>query len=106
MGTVYGNIMQQLTITQWLRVEENFQANLAEFPSQQAFINWLEDKVPNQTLKLVDLNVGLDRAQAHLTFNDHDFNLCFDATCDAIWLEPISKVSNADTDSILVMLSG
>lgn len=98
--------MQQLIIRRWLPVDENFQAVLDDFPSQPAFIEWVEGQALNEPLTIVDLCLGLDRAQAHISFQEYDFNLCFDATCEAIWLEPVCNADQTGIDSILAMLSG
>lgn len=97
--------MQQLSIQQWLPTQGNYLAQCSVFPSQEGFVSWLKDLVPIEGLNLVDLSVGLDRAQGHLSFRNVDFVICFDGTCEAIWLEPMGKFTTIEIDDILVMLS-
>ncbi|TRY33986.1 hypothetical protein [Aliiglaciecola sp. M165] len=101
--------MQQLMIGQWHPVDKNFQAHIVShqthFPSQQEFVSWVNHKVEMSSLKLIDLSTGSDRAQAHVVFKKSDFTICFDGTCEAIWLEPVGGIRQTDLDSILVKLT-
>jgi hypothetical protein len=86
--------MQQLA--QWQYCEEN-QTILyigSELPKWDEFGQWCDTFCQKQ-FSLISLEHGADRQQMHFRFAEYDYLLCYEALCEALWIEAFSQQASA-----------
>lgn len=79
----------------WRLEQKILHCEFAPFLSQHAFGQWAQRLSAQQNWHIVSLEQGADRAQMHFSTNGNDMLLCFEATCQAIWIESIQELELA-----------
>ncbi|GAA0856372.1 DUF3630 family protein [Aliiglaciecola litoralis] len=89
----------------WVQQGEviNFQCD--RFPQQQEFIQAANDLATEQGFQITDISEGVDRAQVHFVVTNTRYILCFEGTCEAIWIEAVGRYEAQTLASLLTQLN-
>lgn len=84
------------------------QLNQWRFCEETQTILYIKDKLPNwddfkhwcnifcsEHFTLISIEYGADRQQMHFRLGGHDYLLCYEAICEAIWIESINQQAGA-----------
>ncbi|WJG09633.1 DUF3630 family protein [Aliiglaciecola sp. LCG003] len=96
--------MQQLNSARWQLEGENLVSSIAPFPAQEVTIEWALLLIKSTNCIIQEVSHGADRAQIQFIYEEGSFMLCYDATCEAIWIESLSNVSKTSLLNLLVDL--
>jgi hypothetical protein len=57
-----------------------------------------------ENYRLITLEQGADRQQMHFRLGEYDYLLCYEALCEALWIESIGHQSSAALDVLCKLL--
>ncbi len=83
--------MQQLVLlpSKWIEFGTGLQAHFEGFPQQHEFAEFANRTIERIGGQILSHDEGADRVQLHFLFKEHDWLMCFEGTCEAVWIEPI-----------------
>lgn len=80
----------------WQLNDNTLQYICQPFPDQIVFIEWVVSRLSHIGAKISDVANGIARAQVHFVYSQSAYILCFEETCEAIWIESVGEKSQQD----------
>jgi hypothetical protein len=86
--------MQQLSQWQYCAENQTILYLAVELPDWDNFNQWC-DHFCRGNFRLISLEQGADRQQLHFRLGEHDYLLCYETLCEALWIESIHQQASA-----------
>lgn len=86
--------MQQLNQWRYCKENQTILYVAGELPNWNNFKQWC-DYFCREHFSLISLEQGADRQQMHFRLDEHDYLLCYEALCEALWIESIHQQAGA-----------
>ena len=77
----------------WQHDENRIDYLCTSFPEQSQFITCAEEGLNKLGAQISDIANGIERAQVHFVYQQRTYILCFEQTCEAIWIEGIGETN-------------
>lgn len=90
---------------EWQLQVNTLQFTCQPFPEQIMFIEWATQKLSLLGAQISDVANGIERAQVHFVYSESAYILCFEETCEAIWIEGIGEQGQQDFAALSKELS-
>jgi len=97
--------VDSIKTSNWRCEQDILQLDCGRFPSQLDFMTWASAWLTYLGAKINLRADGADRAQVYFVFQECMYILCFESTCEAIWIESLGEHKSQDVASILLALN-